>query len=119
MIRGFVAYLLTLVLVVTGLSLAQARGAAPLSGVASMNGAEVEICTGIGVTTISVGSDGQPVKTQHVCPDGAQHFVVAFHVPLIDQPEERLVQLTAPVPAVAVATPPELVPSARGPPVLI
>ncbi|MDA5092498.1 hypothetical protein O2N63_00145 [Aliiroseovarius sp. KMU-50] len=120
MIRGFVAYLLTLVLVVTGFSLAQARGEGPLlMGPSGMVGLEMVICTGIGMTTITVGPDGEPIETQNVCPDGAQNFVAEFHVPVMDRPEGRLVTLTPITVTLSVTERPETTPAARGPPTLI
>lgn len=115
MIRGFVAYLLALVLTVTGFSLAQARGGDP----SAMAGMEVVICTGIGMTTITIGADGEPVETQHVCPDGAQNFVAEFNVPVMDRPEGAPVALTPVVVALSVSERPETTPAARGPPTLI
>ncbi|WP_424944756.1 hypothetical protein [Aliiroseovarius crassostreae] len=118
MIRGFVAYLLALVLTVTGFSLAQARGGDPLT-TTYVDGVEMVICTGIGMTTITIGPDGEPVETQHVCPDGAQNFVAAFDVPAIDRPEGALVALSPVVVALSVTERPETTPAARGPPTLI
>ncbi|KPN63687.1 hypothetical protein SAMN04488527_11375 [Aliiroseovarius crassostreae] len=118
MIRGFVAYLLALVLTVTGFSLAQARGGDPLP-TTYVDGIEMVICTGIGMTTITIGPDGEPIKTQYVCPDGAQNFVAGFDVPAIDRPEGALVALFPVVVALSVTDRAETSPSARGPPALI
>ncbi|NRP13905.1 hypothetical protein XMM379_002148 [Aliiroseovarius sp. xm-m-379] len=118
MIRGFVAYLLALVLTVTGFSLAQARGGAPVT-TAYVDGIEMVICTGIGMTTITIGPDGEPIETQHVCPDGAQNFVAGFDIPAMDAPEGRLLALSPVVTALSVTDRAETSPSARGPPALI
>lgn len=118
MTRSFVAYLLALVLTVTGFSLAQARGGDPLA-TAYVDGVEMVICTGIGMTTITIGPDGQPIETQHVCPDGAQNFVAAFDMPAIDRPEGALIALTPVAQALSVTERRETAPAARGPPTLI
>lgn len=119
MIRGLTSYLLApflaLVLTVTGFSLAQARGGNPAAGL----GLEMVICTGIGMTTITLGPDGEPVETQHVCPDGGQIFTTAFALPTLDRPEARLITVLATPVQSSITQRPALSPAARGPPSLI
>lgn len=115
MIRGLISYLLALVLTVTGFSLAQARGDNPGAGF----GLEMVICTGIGMTTITLGPDGEPVEVQHVCPDGGQIFTTAFALPALDRPEARLIAVLTTPDHASVTQHPALSPAARGPPALI
>jgi len=114
MIRAFVAYVLALVLTVTSFSFAQARGTNPDMG--PDMGVEMVICTGVGLTTISVGADGQPIETTHVCPDAAQLFAASFVMPQLVAPEARLVARMSRVTVTTPITQHELSPSARGPP---
>lgn len=60
---------MTVVLAVTGLSAAYARGQADPTGT-------MVICRGLTVVTVLVGSDGQPVEMTHLCPDAAQALFV-------------------------------------------
>lgn len=119
MTRGLTTYLLApflaLVLTVTGFSLAQARGGNPGASV----GLEMVICTGIGMTTVTLGPDGKPVETQHVCPDGGQIFTTAFALPTLDRPEARLIAVLATPEHTSIPQRPALSPAARGPPSLI
>ncbi len=112
-IRAIFAYVLALVLTVTGFSFAQARGVHPDMGM------EMVICTGVGMTTITVGPDGAPIETNHVCPDAAQSFVAAFALPVVLRPEARLVGVVTPQVTPLVGSHQELSPSARGPPALV
>lgn len=119
MTRGLTTYLLApflaLVLTVTGFSLAQARGGNPGAG----QGLEMVICTGIGMTTVTIGPDGEPIETQYVCPDGGQIFTTAFALPSLDRPEARLIAVLATPDTTSVTQRPALTPAARGPPSLI
>ncbi|MHA6266083.1 hypothetical protein [uncultured Aliiroseovarius sp.] len=115
MIRAFAAYVLALLLTVTSFSLAQARGSSPDVGAAI----EMVICTGVGMTTLSVGPDGEPIESVHLCPDGAQIFAAEFSVPTFDRPELRIVSHIVPMQVLAHVGRTELTPSARGPPALV
>ena len=110
MIRAFVAYALALVLTVTSFSFAAARGTNPDMGM------EMVICTGVGLTTITLGPDGAPIETTHVCPDAAQIFAASFALPTMVQPEAKLLAHITPVTASATFTQYEISPAARGPP---
>lgn len=111
MTRAIAAYVLSMILAVTGLSLATARGTAPDIGV------EVVICSGVGMTTITLGPDGEPVKQTHLCPDAVALFAATFSVPALGEPQIRLLAyLSLPAPVLE-GSRDELTPSARGPPV--
>ena len=58
MIRAVFAYLLAFALTITGFALADARGTSPEFD----SGVEMAICTGVGMTTLVIGPDGEPVK---------------------------------------------------------
>lgn len=104
--------LMALMLVLTGQSMAIARGTPGPSG-------EMVLCTGTGPITVLVDENGQPVGQAHICPDCAFAFFAAHwdapdlpprpaarHVPL--RPGTQAVLRAAQAPA----------PQARGPPVL-
>lgn len=62
-LRSVLGLSLALVLVATSLSLAAARGQPMPAG-------EIVICSGMGLQTISVDAEGNPVGAAHICPDG-------------------------------------------------
>jgi hypothetical protein len=62
--RSLLACLLSLVLAVTGLQAASARGHATPVGA-------VELCLGATVVTVLVDASGTPVEHVQLCPDGA------------------------------------------------
>jgi hypothetical protein len=104
--------LLALMLVLTGQSMAIARGTPGPSG-------ELVLCTGSGPITILVDENGQPVGQAHICPDCAFAFFAAhWDAPdLPPRPAARHVPLrpgTQAQPDTASAP----VAQARGPPVL-
>ncbi len=68
MLRAFIALFLSLMLVFTSVSMAVARGQSPDIG------ADMVVCTGVGMLTISIGPDGEPVQTPHICPDAMGLF---------------------------------------------
>lgn len=75
LLRSITAFVLALMLGVTSLTLASARGQAAAVG-------QVEICSGLGLQVISVDADGNPVGDPHICPDGVAAFVsVSIPVP--------------------------------------
>jgi len=109
-IRPTLAIALALMLAVTSLTLAVARGQAPAVGV-------IELCSGAGLAAVPVDAEGNPMGPAHVCPDGVAAFInvdVAAPVmplrPLADG--ERLVMAQAA--PVAGAGP--VAEQARGPP---
>lgn len=110
MLRAIFAYVLALALTVTGFSFAQARGTNPDFGM------EIVICSGVGLTTITIGPDGEPIEKSHVCPDAASLVVADFTMPVMELPESRLIARITPVTANSSLAQHELSPSARGPP---
>ena len=53
---------LALMIAATSLSMAVARGQTRVAG-------EIVICTGMGVTVVSVDAEGNPTGPAHICPD--------------------------------------------------
>lgn len=104
-------FLLALILALTSLTMAVARGQIRMAE-------EVVICTGAGVTTITVDHDGQPLRQIHICPDMVLGLMAALDTPTPDltRPETRVEVLTARPDAIAadLAAPR---PRARGPPI--
>ncbi|MGP3699147.1 hypothetical protein [Rhodobacter sp. NSM] len=62
MLRALLACVLSLVLAAASLTVAEARARAALSQ-------QIVICTGYGVTTITLDSEGRPSGPLHPCPD--------------------------------------------------
>jgi len=113
MTRAINALFLSLLLAFTSLSFASARGQNPDLGT------EIVICTGVGMTTITLGADGEPIETTHICPDGTSIFSASFTLPVIEQPQTRLVARVTMDAVTPLITLEELSPSARGPPALV
>jgi hypothetical protein len=115
MIRAVFAYVLAFALTITSFALADARGENP-----DMNGAcEMVLCTGTGMTTITLGPDGEPIESVHLCPDGTSIFAASFSLAVAETPESRMIARIVPSRAVALPGRDELSPSARGPPALV
>ncbi|EIE52632.1 hypothetical protein AL036_03685 [Salipiger aestuarii] len=64
------AFILSLVLAMTGYQMAVARAQPVPVG-------QVVICSGFGLVTVMVDADGQPVAESHVCPDGLMTLFTA------------------------------------------
>ena len=111
MMRGFLAHILSLLLALTSFVLADARGANQDVGM------EIVICSGVGMTTISIGPDGRPIEKTEVCPDGTSIFTATFALPELVVPEARLIAFLAPAIGSARTPQREVSPAARGPPV--
>lgn len=113
MLRSMTAFLLSLLLVLTSHSLAMARGKSPDVGT------EMVICTGVGMITMTIGSDGEPVETAHICPDAVSIFATALMAQdMLAQP--YAMQWRAVLPDTVIMQPQEtLSPSARGPPLVV
>lgn len=108
--RGLVACFLSFVLAVSGFVLAEAKGASHDIGT------EIVICSGVGMTTVVIGPDGEPIETVDVCPEGHSIFLAIMMAPEVPEPSLTLVSLT---PFAALSLPvtrDEVTPSARGPP---
>jgi hypothetical protein len=71
--RPFVATCLALILAVTSLTMAVARGQTRVAG-------EIVICTGYGMSTVKVDANGEPADPIHICPDMALGFMAALEV---------------------------------------
>lgn len=82
--RFAVSLLLALVLGASSVTMAVARGQTQAAG-------EVVICSGYGLTTITVDAAGNPAGTVHICPDMALALIAAhFDAPFVlTRPEGR------------------------------
>ena len=109
-IRSFLALALALLMGVTSLGLGAARGQARIAG-------EIVICTGMGITVVTLDENGNPVGTPHICPDMALALLAAPpFAPLVLLPpagSARAADLPEPAAAQGRAAPR---PAARGPP---
>ena len=110
MLRLINAIFLSLTLAFTSYSMAVARGQSPDIGT------DMVICTGVGMTTITIGPDGEPIEATHICPDAMSIF--ATGVATVGMPVgESLLQLRVACYKDGHALSQEtLTPSARGPP---
>lgn len=113
MFRLMNALFLSLTLALTSYSMAVARGQSPDIGT------DMVICTGVGMITMSIGADGEPVEVSHICPDAISLFAAALLVQ--DMPVQLVtMQWRATVPEALIRQPQEtLSPSARGPPLVV
>ncbi|MGH1368228.1 MAG: hypothetical protein ACRBCL_06390 [Maritimibacter sp.] len=110
--RGLVAYILSLVLTLSGFALAEARGTHhDLRD-------QIVICTGVGLKTISIGPDGTPMQTIELCPDGYSILSDGQGVVRLEAPALRLLGGVTGQQVAALLSRNELVPSARGPPLV-
>ena len=74
--RALLAISLALLLAATSQTMAVARGQARVAG-------DVVICSGYGITTISVDENGDPVGPAHICPDMVLALMAALgHTPV-------------------------------------
>lgn len=73
-IRPHISGLLIAVLVLTGHSMAIARGMSPASG-------WMELCTGTGPAMIAVDENGVPTGHSHICPDFSLSLMDAIAPP--------------------------------------
>jgi len=113
MLRLINALFLSLTLALAGYGMAAARGQSQ-----DIN-AQMVICTGVGITTISIDADGNPVESTHLCPDAMSIFVADFSTVEILANQKRLqwqISLPQSIPAISAET---LTPSARGPPLVV
>jgi hypothetical protein len=111
--RPFSAILLALLLSVTSVTMAVARGQSRVAG-------EIVICSGYGFITIKVDQHGNEVDQVHLCPDMALGLIVAIdHAPLIvERPAGRASDLILVEPSLLQS---RIVPQARArsPPVSV
>lgn len=113
MLRRVSAYFLTALLALTSFTLADARGQDPVIG------AELVICSGTTITTITIGPDGQPVKQNAPCPDGTALFVATFTMPELVPPATRVLAVLVPSAPKTLLAKNQLSPSARDPPSMV
>lgn len=108
--RPFAGILLALVLVLTGQSMAMARGAPGPAG-------EMVICTGQGIVSITVDENGDPVGPPHICPDCALSLFAAIGAAQAGAipPATRLVAVLVPD-LVTYLAQADVAAQARGPP---
>ncbi len=110
MLRLINALFLSLMLALTSYSMAVARGQSPDIGT------DMVICTGVGMVTITIGPDGEPVEATHICPDAMSIFAATM-TPHDIPAQPTALQWRVMVPDAALTQPQEtLSPSARGPP---
>ena len=112
MFRGLTAYIAALALTLASFVLADARGASHDIGY------DAVICTGMGMVTISLGPDGQPIEQAEPCPDGTSIFAASFALPAMPTPDADLLGQVAQPAGSPLFEQNELSPSARGPPAL-
>lgn len=113
MFRFLPALFLSLTLALTSYSMAVARGQSPDIGT------DMVICTGVGMITMTIGADGEPVEVIHICPDAMSLFGATMFVQ--DMPTQpSAMQWRATTPSALILQPQEtLTPSARGPPLVV
>jgi hypothetical protein len=112
-VRIYLAVMLSMVLALTGQSLAQSRGVSIAQG-------QMEICTGTGPVMVYVDADGQPTQAPHYCPDFALTLLSALVVADITAPRAPDgVRVHDASGQAQVLTTVALRASARAPPVLI
>jgi hypothetical protein len=110
--RTYIAAMLSLVLLLTGQSMALARTAAGPAG-------SIVLCTGTGPITVVVDDTGTPMGPVHICPDCTTALCAATLPGLHDLPRHMPQSRTSRVaaPQVPGETPGLFLPRARAPPV--
>ncbi|MFZ5962441.1 hypothetical protein ACOXXX_05770 [Thalassococcus sp. BH17M4-6] len=80
--RSLTACALALVLALTSLQMAAARGAGGPAGM-------MELCLGQGVVTVAVDAQGKPTGPVHFCPDCVMSLIVALDdtPPTVSRPQ--------------------------------
>lgn len=111
--RTYIALLLSLMLALTGQSMAVARGAAAATG-------QMVLCTGAGVMAVYIDAEGNPTSAPHICPDASLNTTFEGPLSLAHEPA-RLVTFQPPQTRAFVAflTPRKERPSPRAPPVAV
>jgi hypothetical protein len=110
MLRLLNLLFLTLTLALTSVAVAFAHGQR------TDQGADLVICSGAELITITIGPDGVPIKKIQVCPDAVSVFVASFTPPVMPRCSSRVVaRLSGPRVLWQQGQKP-VSPSARGPP---
>ncbi len=113
MIRLLNVLFLIATLVFTSVSVAFAHGQR------SDQGADLVICSGTELITITIGPDGVPVKKVQVCPDAVSVFAAAF-IPLVfPRRSDRIVARLSRALVIRPQGTQAISPSARGPPLTV
>ncbi len=110
MSKSLAAIFLSVILAVTSIGFATARGKHPDVG------RDMVICTGVGMVVMKIGPDGQPLQENIVCPDAISLFTVAFYTEKPPVRDWTITLLSAPDAAVIWRVHDVLTPAARGPP---
>lgn len=109
-LRPFLGLLLALVMAATSLTMAVARGQARVAG-------EIVICTGMGISVVTVDAEGNPTGPAHICPDMALALLAAPPLSPVDLTAPATFRRAADLPAPILARGAEAPrPTARGPP---
>ena len=115
--RSLAAVSLAIVLALTSLTMAVARGQMHMQ---TAGGLTLVICAGAGPVTVTLDADGNPVGPVHVCPDCALALIAAVLPPdsgaVAPSHQSRL---TWPVAATGSDSLDQITARARGPPRLI
>ena len=115
--RSLAAVSLAIVLALTSLTMAVARGQMHIQ---TAGGLTLVICAGAGPVTVTLDADGNPVGPVHVCPDCALALIAAVLPPdsgaVAPSHQSRL---TWPVAATGSDSLDQITARARGPPRLI
>ncbi len=117
--RRFLPFLLSLLVILTGQSVAESRGIDRAVG-------QMVLCTGTGPVVVYMDADGQPTQAPHYCPDYALALLGAVHqaqadippAPVLAQPEPTRRdrgQISAPLPQRPARAPPATVVPASKP----
>lgn len=112
-LRPLFLALMATILAVTSLTMAVARGQVQIAG-------EIVICTGYGITTVTVDDEGNPTGPVHLCPDMVLGMMAALDTPppVLTRPEGRVERIEASAPArLRGSSVPQ--PRARDPPALV
>lgn len=113
MFRLIHALFLSLTLALTSYSMAVARGQSRDIGT------DMVICTGVGMTTITIGADGEPVKTTHICPDAMSIFAAILAAPALPTQPTTIGWRVMALDATTTHPQETLSPLARGPPLVV
>ena len=83
--RSVLSAAMAVILAVTSLTMAVARGETRM-------GTEIVICTGYGITTVTVDEEGNPTGPVHLCPDMVLGMMAALDTPppVFTRPEGRV-----------------------------
>lgn len=108
MLRRAACLALALILAVTSVGFAVARGQGAPAGT-------VEICTGAGTVMLALDAEGKPAGPVHLCPDAAL-FVADGLPPAGPRPPETRVRPVPPPSAAPQTGRPAPAATARGPP---